>query len=284
MTRDTDELIRQSRATLQNPWAHLSGEGVYDALLPQKAVARAVIHPNDLLGGLTKGRRFSRTEIETIVRNLHRLMWQNRRQICGTEDVQPSKLLDPELALEVIGYKVKMHDSLGQHVGGRDSFEVAGIMDKDRNEVRISRRFAPALRNFTAAHELGHAILHEGTGLHRDRAPDGSAAGARDSEEVEADTFAALFLLPEKQVRLAFERRFLTRSFRMTEAAAFALSGASLRDLQRRCKNDRDLARILAGAQRYNGRHFQSLAEWFGVSVEVMAIRLEELCLVRLRG
>lgn len=286
MTRDIDERIRLSRVTLENPWAHLNGEGVYDALVTRgtASAAQAIIQPSQLCEGRRRGRRYSREEIASIVRNLHRSMWRSRQQIFGSEDVEPREILDPELALQAIGYKVTVRESLGQHAAGRGSFEVAGIMDKDRREVRISRRFHPALRKFTAAHELAHAVLHEGTGLHRDRAPDGSAAGARDPEEMEADTFAALFLLPEKQVRSAFERRFLAKSFQPTEATAFALTGAGLKDLQSRCRSDRDLARMLAGAQRYDVRHFQSLAEWFGVSAEVMAIRLEELGLVRLRN
>jgi hypothetical protein len=43
----------------------------------------------------------------------------------------------------------------------------------------------------------------------------------------------------------------------------------------------RDLARLLASATYYNGKAVYSLTEIFGVSVEAMAIRLEELDLVR---
>jgi hypothetical protein len=41
------------------------------------------------------------------------------------------------------------------------------------------------------------------------------------------------------------------------------------------------LTRILSGAMYYNGMHFSSLAEQFSVSIEAMAIRLEELKLVQ---
>ena len=40
---------------------------------------------------------------------------------------------------------------------------------------------------------------------------------------------------------------------------------------------------MLAGVQHYNGAHFKSLSERLEVSVEVMAIRLEELGLVTIR-
>jgi Zn-dependent peptidase ImmA (M78 family) len=173
-----------------------------------------------------------------------------------------------------------IRESLGQHAAGRDSFEVAGIVDNASGTVEISRRFAPSTRKFTTAHELGHAVLHEGSGLHRDRGLDGASTGRRDPREAEADVFASYFLLPEKQVRGAFGKRFLTEEFGLTEATAFALSSGSLRHLQGRCRTARDLARILAGAQQYNGAHFRSISERFGVSIEAVAIRLEELGLV----
>jgi hypothetical protein len=59
-----------------------------------------------------------------------------------------------------------------------------------------------------------------------------------------------------------------------------ALSGCSLSDLQRKLKARRDLSRLLAGTEHYDGRHFESLAARFRVSQETMAIRLEELALL----
>jgi Zn-dependent peptidase ImmA (M78 family) len=193
------------------------------------------------------------------------------------------QILDPELALRSLGYAVSIRESLGQHAAGRESFEVAGIVDNSKETVEISRRFSPAVMKFTTAHELGHAVLHQGSGLHRDRGLDGVSLGPRDPREAEADTFAAYFLLPDKQVRAAFSNRFLTEEFELTEATAFALSSGSVRHLRDKCRTERDLARILAGTHQYNGAHFKSLAERFGVSVEVTAIRIEELGLVTIR-
>lgn len=100
---------------------------------------------------------------------------------------------------------------------------------------------------------------------------------------MEADTFASYFLVPEKQLRAAFRKRFLTEEFRLTEATAFALTSGSLKLLKERYRSERDLARMLAAVQHYNGSHFKSLAERFGVSVEVTAIRLEESDLLAIR-
>jgi Zn-dependent peptidase ImmA (M78 family) len=145
----------------------------------------------------------------------------------------------------------------------------------------VSRRFSPEIRRFTIAHELGHALLHSSSGLHRDRAVDGATGSApRPSREAEADLFASYFLLPEKPLRGAFEQMFLTQRFVLTEERAFALTSKTLDYVQRRCRTTRDVARMLASAEHYNGVHFDSLARRFGVSIEATAIRLEELGLV----
>jgi Zn-dependent peptidase ImmA (M78 family) len=280
MTQAIDRKIRQSRTKLENPYSHLNGEGGFDALVGENAREIAAIRVAQVFKGRVDGRVLSRKELESTARNLHRLIWERRLAIFGTDEVDPREILNPELALKALGYGATLHDSLGQHAGGRDSFEVAGIVDKENREVRISRRFGSASRNFTTAHELGHVLLHESSGLHRDRAPDGSAIGQRDPQEAEADIFATFFLLPEKQIRPAFKKRFLVDCFEPTDATAFALISGSLTLLQSKCRTKRELARMLASAQRYNGRHFASLADAFDVSIEMMAIRLEELGLI----
>jgi Zn-dependent peptidase ImmA (M78 family) len=281
MTRRIEQRIRQSRADLENPYAYLNGEGEYEALVPEGTLTTAQIDMARVLDGQRRGRALTRSDIQRIVRNLHTEMWLHRAEILSTEEeVDPLQILDPELALRSLGYAVAIRESLGQHAAGRDSFEVAGIVDNSKETVEISRRFSPAIMKFTTAHELGHAVLHQGSGLHRDRGLDGVSIGPRDPREAEADTFAAYFLLPDKQVRTAFSKRFLTEEFRLNEASAFALGAGSLRHLQDRCRSERDLARILAAAQHYNGAHFKSLSERFGVSIEVVAIRLGELDLI----
>lgn len=281
MNRKIAELISRSRADLQNPYAYLNGEGEYEALVRERTATAALIDKARVLNGWRRGRAFTRPEIERVARNLHTEMWLRRAEIFpSVDEVDPLQILDPELALRSLGYTVVIRDSLGQHSAGRDSFEVAGIVDNSNETVEISRQLTPAVRNFTAAHELGHALLHKGSGLHRDRGLDGGSIGPRDAREAEADTFAAYFLLPEKQVRAAFRKRFLTEEFRLTEPTAFALGSGTLTHLQKRCRSERDLARMLAAAQRYNGVHFKSLSERFGVSIEVVAIRLEQVGLV----
>ena len=74
---------------------------------------------------------------------------------------------------------------------------------------------------------------------------------------------------------------FLAEQFELNEETAFALTGGALTVVQNRFRTQRDLARWLASTESYNGARFASLAKQFGVSVEPMAIRLEELRLLR---
>ncbi len=118
--------------------------------------------------------------------------------------------------------------------------------------------------------------------MHRDRPLDGSQVdrGGRDHIEIDADKFASFFLMPEKLLRTRFRRLFLCEKFTVNEATAFALDPSGKHQLLWRGKTRRELARILAGSTSYNGQNFSSLAEQFKVSIEAMAIRIEELDLL----
>lgn len=189
---------------------------------------------------------------------------------------EPVQLLNPEKAFYLLGYAYHEVDTLGEIEPGVD---VAGIIDKDKKEVFISRRYPVAVRNFTAAHELGHAIMHQQSGLHRDKPIDGSTGGQRDSIEKEADYFAACFLMPEKLVRAVFAQRFPDEVLNH-EVLRDLLNRKSDKKTEKQLKTSRGLARALAGLDSINGHAVASLAEYFKVSVEDMAIRLEQLELV----
>jgi Zn-dependent peptidase ImmA (M78 family) len=160
-------------------------------------------------------------------------------------------------------------------------YEVAGQIDQTRRVVSISEQFAPNVRNFTTAHELGHYLLHTQPILHRDRPLDGRPPEETlPPEERQANKFASYFLMPAKLVRKSFSRVFLTERFRATQESAVALGERSVSALLARCKSPRDLSCLLASAGFYHVAAFRSLAEQFNVSVEAMAIRLEELELI----
>ena len=233
---------------------------------------------------LRRGGKFSKHDIEVITRRLQAELWRRRREFFpARKEIGPIDVLDPILALEAIGYPVTVADALGQHSSGSEFFEIAGMIEQaPSRRVQLSHRFSRDIRNFTAAHELGHAIHHAGAGLHRDRPRDGGASRSKDATEREADWFASYFLLPQKQVWIEFKRTFLTDRFVPDDANALALRYANNDVLRAECRTLRDLARLLASATYYNGKSVYSSTEIFGVSVEAVAIRLEELELVRL--
>src|SRR5690606_12973704 len=128
-------------------------------------------------------------------------------------------------------------------------------------------------QRFTAAHELGHCLLHAGITLHRDRPLDGSRrSSSRDIREQEADWFSAFFLMPRKPIQQLFHKMFRTDEFVLNDNTAFALRPGQTTQLRAECQDLRSLSRILASAEQYDGVHFNSLASIFGVSVEAMAI------------
>lgn len=260
--------ISESRLKLQNQYAYLDGDGRFDAMLL-----------SDKTKAGTANNSFE--EIEKVVIRLQRQMWIDRVAIFGDEAVSysPIDVLDPSKAAEFLGYKMSFVDSLGTYADRIERIEVAGLIDRASQAITISNEFDPQVRRFTAAHEIGHLILHPNMEVvHRDRGVD-TALGGRVRSELEADKFSAYFLMPAKLLRQEFRARFLDEKFVLNEATAYALLGKQYQQLSSVLVG-RKLALKLAEAVHYNGKNFYSLSECFSVSAVAMAIRLEELGLI----
>ena len=269
--------VSADRLRLENQYAHLDGAGSLRAQsAPPDKTHTEPVQPNVRRGpGIAW--------IEQAAKKLQRDIWRRRDELWPDgAPTDPAALLDPAVALHLIGFDYELVDTLGQYSNESGTFEVAGIIDRPSKRVRNSRQLPFETRAFTAAHELGHALLHEGMRMHRDRPLDGSQQDRqrRDRAEFEADKFASFFLMPEKLLRARFRKLFLSPTFAVDEATAFALDPADKHRLLSEKKSLRSRSRILASATSYNGRQFPSLAEQFKVSVEAMAIRLEELGLI----
>lgn len=291
-----------SRRLLENPYAYLNGEGYYDALGMPVAVAVAAnvtatvlsesrrllqdpyAHIGDIEVDLAPqshavqemensiDARGPHASIAASARDLQLRIWKKRHSVWPRGvPIDPVEMLDPAIAAAILGYAYEDADYLGD--------DVAGIIDYRSKQISVSHQFSVPVRRFTAAHELGHALLHREQRMHRDRPADGSAA-RRDVKEVEADRFAAFFLMPEKLLRRCFVQVFGATPFKLADETAFALDPSDPIGLIHRCRTPRDLSKLLAGAEYFNGKHINSLAGRFRVSVETMAIRIEELQLI----
>ena len=169
---------------------------------------------------------------------------------------------------------------------------IAGYIDRQKDEIAVAQRFMDErfsleFRRFTAAHEIGHWVLHPGTMYFRDAPLDGG--DHRDSqdrpiEEREADLFAAALLMPEDQVRDCFRQHFGEESLAeapVDEHLAYILSfGTNQKVRVADLKKRRDISRLAAKCLSMRAAGIPPLASRFRVSGPAMAIRLEELNLI----
>jgi hypothetical protein len=165
--------------------------------------------------------------------------------------------------------------------------QIAGELDRRRMTLRIATKFRATSQRFTLAHEIGHLHLHPGKIYFRDR--ELSAPGVhREYVEVEADAFAAEFLMPRVFLIRVFGDMFggpIDGRIANPELASAVGAGLAAR-LQR---TPQELASVtplqrasaVARAHTYRGRFFASLSEQFNVSPKAMGIQLLQLGLVR---
>ncbi len=220
----------------------------------------------------------NKVEIENQARQLQVRIWRQQEALWSGETPRPIQMLDPAIAANVLDVDFGYYEELGPFGDRRGRFEIAGLVDRHRRTIAISKRFKAETMRFTAAHEIGHWILHPGEMMHRDRPIEGLGreAPSRSAEEREADYFAACFLMPRKLITQAFEATFRVKApFVFDDAAAFWLCPDDPDSLLRPDHGSLDRALVLSAAESYGGRHFQSLAKQFRVSVSTMAIRLQ---------
>lgn len=265
MSKSLFDRISEHRRLLGNPYAYLDGDGGISAVFDPKPLKEVVC------GG---------ADIERAARAVQLELWKRRVELGFSSDAKPSDVLQPDIALRLIGFDVRLEETLGRFRDGTNrEIEVAGVFDAENLVVSVSRQVPHDVRLFTLAHELGHAVFGHQTGLHRDRPLNGESV-SRDPIEAMADKFATAFLMPRKLVCSAFEEAFFTRNFVLSDATVFALARCDLSTFKKKFPSRRALARVLASTDRFNREQIVPLNKRFRVSVEAMAIRLEELELV----
>ncbi|MFC0771648.1 cyclodeaminase/cyclohydrolase family protein [Terrimonas alba] len=276
------EKIRQHKTNIRSHFDRLSSKGAEKlGVLEKESEENMAFHQSIAefrRGNLADSIR-SHSEIEEIVRRLQNTLWLQRNKIWKDDMLEnPMQVLRPDVVLKkVMDYTYLESNMLGVYEIDGELFEIAGLIDKSKKLVQVSKNFSPETQIFTAAHELGHAILHRQTVLHRDKSIDGSSIIPRSREEMQADKFATYFLMPATLVEDVFVEIFDMSKFVINESTVLALRAGSVSALRKKCQNARGLARVLASTDYFGGKSFNPLAKIFGVSIETMAIRLEEL-------
>lgn len=276
------EKIRQCKINIKSHYENLSANGVERLKVLEKESNETKEYLQSIAefrAGNLADSVHSNSDVEKIVRRLQNTLWLQRDKIWKNENYEnPIHVLKPDVVLKkVMEYTYLLSDTLGIYEQGGDLFEIAGSIDKSKKRVEVSKKFPQETQNFTTAHELGHAILHRQKILHRDKPMDGSRLSPRNQEEMQADKFATYFLMPSKLVEDIFFKIFEMPKFVINENTVLAIRAGSISALRERCQNLRGLARFLASTDYYGGKSFNTLAKIFSVSIETMAIRLEEL-------
>jgi len=292
-TQATSDQVQASRKLLQNQYSHLGGDGDFEGVVKSWAIPQELTTSNKSLSkqstketserkAVRAPQRYSEKQIQNIARQIQVEIWKDKDRFwSGAPPKDPIELLNPSHAISLRRYSLEYVPGFGQIIKDRDIAEIAGYLDNDRRKVYVSEQFSSEQMLFTAAHELGHILLHRDSigHIHRDRPVDGAII-SRDHVEWAADKFATFFLMPENLVRRRFIQRFRTKCLYVTEEAAFGLGFLNTDELRKKIQNKEHLAQLVASTTNYHTNHFKSLAAQFRVSVGSMAIRLKELELI----
>lgn len=218
-------------------------------------------------------------ELEKLVIDFQNLIWKHRKVIWETETpTNALEILDIfKIFDKVLNFQVAFANDLSD---GSYEVECAGIIDQSSRQVLLSNKFNPQIQNFTSAHELGHAILHTGLRMHRDIPLDGANESRISATEKQANKFASFFLMPKKILEQEYSERFGGKRFKIDEESAFKIPKTNLSEMRKRFNTKRKLSRYVASIEFYDSKPFNSLSSLFNVSIEAMAIRLEELDLI----
>jgi len=94
--------------------------------------------------------------------------------------------------------------------------DTSGVLEKvhnGRSMIVVNKRHAKVRQRFTIAHELGHLLFSDRSGLYVDKKiffRNGHSQDATDEAEITANTFAAELLMPTPFVKKALQKYMCT--------------------------------------------------------------------------
>jgi hypothetical protein len=217
---------------------------------------------------------------EQVARSLQLQLWDRQCSLWPGEKVTPLDVCDPWVAAKYLGFEVQ--EGWVSSESTRQGFHLGGFINRPAKLIAISDSQQPRTKLFTLAHEVGHLLMHPGLSHHREMPIFGMTEPREpsDPKERQANHFAGCFLVPEKQLRLAFKACFGDTSLKLTDTVAWELLGAGYASLMNSPAPSITFARLVAQARRFDTRHFEPLHDLFQVSPTTMAIRLRQTGLV----
>jgi hypothetical protein len=217
---------------------------------------------------------------EQAARELQIELWDLQCALWPGEKITPLDVCDPWIAAKHLGFEVQ--EGWLNSTATRQGFQLGGFIDRPAKLIAVSDEQKPRTKLFTLAHEVGHLLMHPGLHHHRELPMHGLTEPREptDAKERQANHFAGCFLVPAKQLRLAFLACFGVESLNLTDAVAWELLGANYMSLMNAPYPSLVFARVVAQAKRFGGRHFGALHDLFQVSPTTMAIRLRQTGLV----
>lgn len=222
--------------------------------------------------------------IEKTANDLLIDLWKDREEIWPNKNHSPYDVLDPKLASEKLGITFEEHQFLDDTFTQKGiRYKVAGLLDRQSNKIAISQDFSYEERRFTAAHELGHWILHKDRIIHRDRPVSNFDKNIKKPViEKEADYFAACFLMPRKLLIDQIEKNFsMNIPIHINENIAYWLNPNDPESLIRPDKKSLDREIAIAKCNNFNSILIEPLTKLFKVSTIAMALRIKELKLIK---
>jgi hypothetical protein len=220
---------------------------------------------------------WSHEQIELEARKLLRDIEKSANRLWPNTPPARVYMCDPEAACRLLDLAY-VPDS---HLGTFGGTATAGMLDRVNRAVLLSSKQKYEAMRFTAAHEIGHWLLHTEENLFRDRSLSAPGGAGRPRVEQQADLFAGCFLAPPKLVQAAFQARFPVRQpITNTGVICFNLASWSPHSLEALPQGSLEFARAVAAAESFGGNRFKSLAQLFSVSPTAMGIRLQQLGLV----
>lgn len=128
---------------------------------------------------------------------------RNRGRDRARQMIEDYQISNPPIHVEAIteahGFEIARHRFDGPESG-------FALRDGKRSIIGVNIQTSRRRQRFTIAHELGHMLMHEGRPLTVDQAVlrvdlrNDVSSMAADSQEIEANTFAATLLMPDEMV------------------------------------------------------------------------------------